>query len=151
MIELQSVSLLDLEGRQGKKTFTKDDFLDCQVAKRGEATKHFESVFERVQSIVQHVCENVANLGEVQEDGEDGEGMWKQVEKNKSMVAIKAEQANRKRILKRASQENAMLADFIRAVDYLVVECLTEKVRTDEMKYESQLISTHLNSSYIIH
>jgi len=139
MIELQGVSLLDLEPRQGKKNFAKDDFLESQILKRGEATKQFESVFERIQSIVQHVCENVANLADVHDDGEDGEGMWQQVERNKSMVAIKAEQANRKRILKRASQENAMLADFIRAVDYLVVECLTEKAISTSDGFLNQL------------
>ena len=128
MLDLQNVSLLDL----GMKTFESSLFLEHQSLKRQEATKMFEAVFERIQLIVQHVCENVANLAnsaDADDNPLDGAtaSLFVGVEKNKSMVAIKAEQANRKQILKRAAQENGMLADFIRAVDYIVVECLTEK------------------------
>jgi len=126
LLEIGSVGLLDL----GMKTFESHLFIEHQEKKRAEASKQFESVFERIQTIVQSVCENVANLAH-SNDAHDGNvldpSMFAAAEKNKSMVAIKAEQAKRRQMLQRAEQEAGMLADFIRAVDYLVVECLADK------------------------
>ncbi|GMH64114.1 hypothetical protein TrST_g1151 [Triparma strigata] len=126
MLDLQSVSLLDL----GMKTFESNLFLGHQSVKRNDASKQFEEVCDKIQKIVQRVTENVANLASSvdKDDGNDGAAnLFAAVEKNKSMVALKAEMADRRRILKRAEQEAGMLADFIRSVDYLIVECLAEK------------------------
>jgi len=97
MLELQSVSLLDL----GMKTFESSLFLEHQSSQRLAATKLFETVFERIQTIVQHVCTHVANLAAVVDStanpSDAAAKLFHADEKLKSMVAIKADEVRKRR------------------------------------------------------
>ena len=50
--------------------------------------------------------------------------------KNVSMVALKREEADRKKMLRRAEQEADMLADFVRLADYIAVQALVQLVES---------------------
>lgn len=73
---------------------------------------------ERVAGTLQKACLDVANLSKAVEGKDnifDGVGgASKGSAKTRSIVAIKHEHAEKRRMLQRAEQEAAMLPDFIR-------------------------------------
>ena len=126
MIDAQSVVLLDLKAQ---KTYECSAFVDYQATKRSEAAKQLDTCLEKLQMIVQRVCTNVSNLArnnDAYEDALQSQGLSARPDKNKSIVAAKMEQIEKRRLLKRAAEEAAMLCDFIRLVDYIDVENLVE-------------------------
>jgi dynein heavy chain len=131
MLEMQSVMLLDV----GNKTFEVANFVEHQAQKRTDASKRFEIIMEKVQSIVQGVCSDVANLARAKEGGDSPLDLALNSKlvssSHKSIVAIKQEETERKKLLRRASEEAAMLKDFIRLADYVGVGSLVQlTVRT---------------------
>ena len=88
---------------------------------------------ERVSATLQKICSDVANLSKAA-IGNENDGTFDGLVglskfgaiKNRSLVAIKEEQAEKARLLQRAEHEAAMLPDFIRLVDYIAVESLVE-------------------------
>jgi len=146
MLELGSVRLLDLGESRQLKVFECSQFIEHQAIKRQDAAKRFETSMERVAGIVQKVCTDVTNLartadaqGGVLLPSADGAAVPFDMDiggagdnKNKSMVSIKKEESDRRRMLRRAEQEAGMLADFIRLADYMAIESLVElTVRTN--------------------
>eukprot|EP00752_Nemacystus_decipiens_P017827 g15983.t1 len=133
MIDMQDIALLDLDAM---KTFERAQFIEHQNVRRVEAAKALESSMEKVGAVVQRVCAHVTGLPKAAEVAESpldkmfgGAG-----DKGKSLVALKEEAAERRRMLQRASQEAGMLGDFIRLTDYVAVEALVNlTVRTNEM------------------
>lgn len=89
---------------------------------------------ERVSTTLQKTCVDVANLSKAIGSDNDGlnllangrGGGLNGDNGNRSLVAIKQEQAEKKKMLQRAEHEAAMLPGFIRLVDYIAVESLVE-------------------------
>lgn len=126
--ELMSVVLLDLKAQ---KTYESAAFVEYQATKRSEGSKQFETCIEKFQAIIQKLCVDVKNLTKVSDPQEDflsdsytGSGSGVGQEKMKSIVALKSEQIERKKLFKRAAEEAGMISDFIRLVDYVAVESL---------------------------
>lgn len=100
----QDIALLDLDAM---KTFERAQFIDHQNIRRVEAAKALESSMEKVGAVVQRVCAHVTGLPKAAEVAESpldkmfgGTG-----DKGKSLVALKEEAAERRRMLQRAAQE----------------------------------------------
>ncbi|DBA02677.1 TPA: hypothetical protein N0F65_010502 [Lagenidium giganteum] len=127
-MEVLSVVLLDL---RAQKTYESGAFVEYQATKRAEGSKQFEICIEKLQAIIQKVCSDVKNLtktSDAQDDflgdgyGASSAGYGPGQEKTKSIVAVKSEQQQRKKLFKRAAEEAAMISDLIRLVDYIAVE-----------------------------
>lgn len=108
---LQDIALLDLDAM---KTFERAQFIEHQNIRRVEAAKALESSMEKVGAVVQRVCAHVTGLPKAAEVAESpldkmfgGAG-----DKGKSLVALKEEAAERRRMLQRASQEAGALEGF---------------------------------------
>lgn len=93
------------------KTFERAQFIEHQHIRRVEAAKALESSMEKVGAVVQRVCAHVTGLpkaAEVVESPLDkmfgGAG-----DKGKSLVALKEDAAERRRMLQRAAQEAGKL------------------------------------------
>ncbi|KAE9330777.1 Dynein heavy chain 6, axonemal [Phytophthora fragariae] len=125
--ELMGVVLLDL---RAQKTYESSAFVEYQGTKRAEGSKQFEICIEKLQSIIQRVCSDVKNLTKTSNPQEDFlsdmtlSSMGTSQEKTKSIVAVKAEQQQRRRLFRRAAEEAGMIADFIRLIDCIAVESL---------------------------
>ncbi|KAJ0392153.1 hypothetical protein P43SY_009213 [Pythium insidiosum] len=126
--EVLSVVLLDL---RAQKTYESSAFVEYQATKRGEGSKQFETCIEKLQGIIQKVCVDVKNLTKAPDPHDDflsdapfGNGSGSGQEKTKSIVAVKSEQQQRRKLFKRAAEEAAMISDLIRLVDYITVESL---------------------------
>jgi dynein heavy chain len=128
MLEMQGVDLMDL---RTQKVYEVMAFVDHQNHKRVDSSKQFDECMTKMQAIVEKVCTDVSNLAKSTDnyealfDGRGG-GLSIQYEKCKSMVSAKQEQADRKRMLRRAAQEARMLVDFIRLSDYIAFENLVQ-------------------------
>ncbi|KAG6597879.1 dynein heavy chain [Phytophthora cinnamomi] len=125
--ELMGVVLLDL---RAQKTYESSAFVEYQGTKRAEGSKQFEICIEKLQSIIQRVCSDVKNLTKTSNPQEDFlsdmtlSSMGTSQEKTKSIVAVKAEQQQKRRLFRRAAEEAGMIADFIRLIDCIAVESL---------------------------
>lgn len=128
--EVLSVVLLDLKAQ---KTYESTAFVEYQATKRAEGSKQFELCIEKLQAIIQKVCLDVKNLTKISDPQEDflsdtvtmgANGMAGTQEKTKSIVAVKSEQLERKKLFKRAAEEATMISDLIRLIDYIAVESL---------------------------
>ncbi|CAB1110810.1 unnamed protein product [Ectocarpus sp. CCAP 1310/34] len=127
MIDLQDIALLDLDAM---KTFERAQFIEHQNARRVEAAKALESSMEKtlrknlflpkraaeptanspttqVGAVVQRVCAHVTGLPKAAEVSESPlDKMFGGVgDKGKSLVAMKEEAAERRRMLQRAADE----------------------------------------------
>ncbi|TMW64715.1 hypothetical protein Poli38472_011595 [Pythium oligandrum] len=128
--EVLGVVLLDL---RAQKTYESSAFVEYQATKRADGSKQFELCVEKLQTIIQKVCIDVKNLTKVPDPhdeflsdapyGSNG-GAGSGQEKTKSIVAVKSEQQQRRKLFKRAAEEAAMITDLIRLVDYIAVESL---------------------------
>ena len=125
MLELQQVKLLDLSS---KSPFDCSVFVEVQQTKRQDASKLFDSCMEKIAAVVQRVCSDVTSLARSADGGDSpldllalGSG---HDQKNKSMVALKQEEADRRNMLRRAEQERRMRADFVRLAAYVAGESL---------------------------
>ena len=124
------------------KIFAASDFVDHQQLKRQEAAKHFEACMEKVQSTVQKVCSDVTTLARSTDNGEaplDLTLASMTEKKNMSMVALKKEEADRRKMLRRAEQEADMLSDFIRLADYVAVESLVQLIINTMEDFKEEL------------
>eukprot|EP00644_Phytophthora_capsici_P003893 jgi/Phyca11/15732/fgenesh1_pg.PHYCAscaffold_15_\ len=125
--ELMGVVLLDV---RAQKTYESSAFVEYQGTKRAEGSKQFELCIEKLQGIIQRVCSDVKNLTKASTSHDDFmsdmslSAMGTSQEKTKSIVAVKAEQQQRKRLFRRAAEEAGMIADFIRLIDCIAVESL---------------------------
>ena len=126
MHDAKSVALIDA----GSKAMRRDEFMEAQAAKRQEAAKRFDVCLEQVHEVVRTVCLSVTNLvaNAERQEGREGPaklaGAFGGAGKVKSMVELKKEEADRRRMHRRAEQEKAMLGNFIRLADYITVEAL---------------------------
>ncbi|KAF1335992.1 Dynein heavy chain, partial [Globisporangium splendens] len=126
--EVLSVVLLDL---RAQKTYESTAFVEYQATKRTDAAKQFEACIEKLQAIVQKVFVDVKNLTKLAASDPQDEFLSNETnvafsltqgEKTKSIVAVKSEQQQRRKLFKRAAEEAGMIADLIRLIDYVAVE-----------------------------
>ena len=87
---------------------------------------------EKLQALLEKVCEDVTTRarvtdnfdgglgGEGGEDEQGGKARSGGGEKSKSMFAMKQEELERRRNLKKAEEEADLLGDFIRLADYIL-------------------------------
>ena len=121
MHDLRGVELQDLKSM---KFFEVGSFVDCQSVVRSEAVKTFESIMEKVQGVVDKVCQEAESRARSFSELSDAKSKASKASKTKSMVKIKQEQAELVRMRKRTRQEASMLGDFIRVTDFMTVESI---------------------------
>ena len=126
--DLRSTCLI--EYRQGQ-TYLVEDFIEVQNKTRTNTFKEFESIIDKIQALLEKVCEDVTSRVRASEDGLPPGGLEEAAtlkpgksEKSKSMQQLKQEAIDRTRALALARQEVAMLSQFVQLADYMVVESL---------------------------
>jgi len=144
MTELDTTSLTRLKADVCQvETFTKD-----QTDQRAAAAKKLESLVERMQAVVHKVCEGVKERARAYDHSVANDDLNNSRfahhlmggnTKAKPMHTIKRERAERIRLLKHAIQEANMLGDFIRLVDYMEVEHLTQIATTASAEFLREL------------
>lgn len=120
-----------------KHPYSIDDFITEANKVRTESFKVFESIVDKIQALLEKVCEDVTSRVRASEDGLPPGGLEEAAtatshksQKSKSMQQMKQEALERQRALALARQEVAMLAQFIHLADYMVVENLLLLVMT---------------------
>ena len=126
--ELRSTKLLEYRSGQ---TYMVEDFIEGQIKTRTTSFKDFESIIDKIQALLEKVCEDVTSRVRASEDGLPPGGLDEAAtftshksQKSKSMQQMKQEAIDRARALALARQEVAMLSQFIQLADYMVVESL---------------------------
>jgi len=126
--DLRSTKLLEYRSGQ---TYLVEDFVEVQTKTRTNTSKDFESIIDKIQALLEKVCEDVTSRVRASEDGLPAGGLEEAAtftshksQKSKSMQQMKQEAIDRARALALARQEVAMLAQFIQLADYMVVESL---------------------------
>jgi dynein heavy chain, axonemal len=122
LIDIQNVRLLNLD----LKTHNKEEFMAMQSDTGVAANAKFEEVITYVTREVERVIDEVTvNYSASKQDpNAHAMGYDNGAEKAKSLVKIKQEKAEKKILRARAKLEHTTLAEFIRFVDYMVVETL---------------------------
>ena len=137
---VKMVKLLNIE----MKTCEKDVFMEIQNGYLVNAGHQFEDSLQLIIRDVQSVLTTIHNLHgnatkEVSEAFSDSLG---DPEKAKSLVQLREEKLERKRLQQNARFEFGSMPDFIRFVDYLVVETLVGlTLKTVEYFYEELMKS----------
>jgi len=158
-VEMHEVRLMHVSDKQ-QRNYAPDEFADVQTQQRNHAAKAFELLIDKMQSLLEKVCDDVNARARTSDDvllGGGGEvdvdlGATNSLakttplsrnrsggEKSKSMVSAKLEQAERSRALKQAAAEAQMLGDFVRLADYLAVENVGVLTMTTMEKFLSIL------------
>ena len=123
LIEIQNVRLLNLD----LKTHQKEEFMAMQSETGNSANSKFEEIISYVTREVERIIEEVTmNYSLSKQDSNANTMSYTEAagEKNKSLVRIKQEKAEKKVLRARAKLEHTTLSDFIRLIDYMVVETL---------------------------
>ncbi|CAG9462898.1 unnamed protein product [Pedinophyceae sp. YPF-701] len=113
-------------------------YLELQVTQRETKAKTaVESVVDRVQGVLERLCKEVQKQAKLYQESirdiselEDTTGVdlyVKAGEKKKSMAAIRQEKVDRAATYRRVMEEAARLGDFIRLVDYMLVEAVVDQ------------------------
>ena len=120
-----------------KHSYAIEEFIENQSKVRNESYKTFESIVDKIQALLEKVCEDVTSRVRASEDGLPPGGLEEAAattshksQKSKSMQQMKQEALDRARALALARSEVAMLAQFIHLADYMVVESLLLLVMT---------------------
>lgn len=140
--EMHSVALLDL---RSQKTFEANHFAEYQTQKRTQASKELERIMEKLQHVVERVCNEATKRAKISneafQNSVNGTNNPREM-KTKSLVALKEERADRIRKLKTAMQEASMLGDFIRLADYMSVENLVSMCIHSHQDLLEELLKT---------
>ena len=126
---MSRVPLLDMNTNR----YSVNDFNDAQQAARAEAGRNFEKQIAVIQARIERVVADVTRRARANDDNEDdGEddaaAARAKALQQKSMAAAKAE-ANRRAAAQRSAQaEEAVLSQFVRMVDYMIVETIASIV-----------------------
>ena len=127
--EIQTVPLMDLEKPQQQKPYPSEEtsetenFAAVQGKANQNAAKILEAIVEKAYSVVKKVCETaMLTMKKFDEEPMIGDSMDEKSRKTKSIVHLKQEQAERRAAHAVAVREYGMLCNFIRLVDYMVVQ-----------------------------
>ena len=114
-----------------------DAFLDAQTSTRKEAVHVFEASMKRAVDACSRACEAVLQLDENRLNHQDPRRRLDELmaarlaskqAKTISMNAVVEEKKAKKRLEKRAAEDRALLSDFVRFSDFLMVEVVAEHV-----------------------
>eukprot|EP00762_Andalucia_godoyi_P000667 ANDGO_05392.mRNA.1 hypothetical protein GUITHDRAFT_84409 len=138
-VDLRSIKLFHFIGDGQKSTQSPDGFLETQAQQRTSATKAFETTIDKIEELLVKLCENVVSRARAPElDAEDdletllaaengqSAGLQSTAKRAKSMTEMQQEEQEKIKAVKRAQAEAKMLGDFVRLVDYMVVENLIQ-------------------------
>ena len=116
-----------------------EDFAELQSHTRNhKAGPALEHTVERIQTCLEKLCKDVTKQARLYQESirdqselEDKTGIvlyqGREADKTKSMYSIKREQIERARTYKRVIEEAKMLGDFVRLIDYMLVEGLVSR------------------------
>ena len=119
-----------------------DEFAQQQTQQRThKALPALESCCERGQAVLEKLCREVTAQAKLYQESirdeaelEDKTGVQlvsgRPADKSRSMGAIKAEKIERARTYRRVNEEAKMLGDFIKLVDYMLVEGTVKRAVT---------------------
>ena len=129
LTEIQTVPLMDLEKPQQQKPYPSEESSETEnfAAVQGKATQNaakiLEAVVEKAYSVVKKVCESaMLTMKKFDEEPLIADGLDEKARKSKSIVHLKQEQAARRAAHAVAVREYGLLCNFIRLVDYMVVQ-----------------------------
>ena len=125
LMTVQNVKLLQLD----LKTSDKDVFVEMQTQQCNKAAAVFEDAMRLIITQVQAVInDTTAVFNQANKDPASSAVGYADgnVEKMKSLVAMKEERANQKLLKQKAKVEYKALVEFIRLCDYLAVETFVE-------------------------
>lgn len=157
-VDLMDFGQSDNRNKLVQNTFEIDKFQSSQSHQRQIASKQFEKTIDSIEELLVELCEKVTASSQVPEmtadnieaflesgttalqqhplqNGISEFGGTNKSRKPKSMVEIQQEQRQRQRALKKARQEADMLGDFIRIVDYMVVEALVSLAKNTQLVF----------------
>ena len=139
LIEINNVKILNLDLR----TCDKDVFIDQQINQGSKANAKFDEVMRMVITEVQNVINEVNNLHSLAKQDPNSNTMSYTdgtVEKAKSLVQLKEEKSDRKKLKLRAKLEYSTLPDFIRFIDYMAIETLVALAVKTFVDFHDELI-----------
>eukprot|EP00960_Hanusia_phi_P047196 758288-Hanusia_phi.AAC.1 len=148
-VDVRNVKFIQVKD---KTTYSIDDFAESQTGVRSQATKVFESICDKVQTLLEKVCEDVSSrvrqleLGPKEDEAANSNGKVR----SKSMQQEKQEAIARQRALALARQEVGLLTNFIRLADYMMVESLMTLTVESTEDFLGMLQSTHKVGVYSI-
>ena len=122
VFDMSNVKLLHISSTH---LYGKGEYADVQTGQLKEASKDLETIMEKVQALIEKLCESVVARAQSNDGGEgDEDDLAQQIKssKSKSMAAQRQEVAQKQRELKRAAAEVGMLGAFVRLLDYVIVE-----------------------------
>ena len=123
MYELQLGRTLSIN-IQANKTWEIDDFKTDQKKARADATRHYDVIIERVISKLDVVCKEVIERTNQNNNQENEEARFGQQVKQKPMNEVRKEAEENAYLLGLAEKDRGRLKNFIRMVDYMVIETL---------------------------
>jgi dynein heavy chain len=125
---------------------TIEEFSQRQELQRQQASKHFETSIDRIQSLLEKVSEEVCAKVRPNDDGVlplEAEAssivQGKRGEKGKSIQQMRLENLARKKALEVAYFEVHMLKAFIRLADYMVVEAVFASLLASTQEISQQI------------
>jgi dynein heavy chain len=129
LTEIHSVPLMDLEKLSQQKPYPSEEtseienFSAVQSKSNQNAAKILEVVVEKAYGIVKKVCESaIVTMKKFDEEPLEGDSLDNKQRKSKSIVVLKREAAARRNAHAVAVKEYGLLCNFIRLVDYMVVQ-----------------------------
>ncbi len=107
-----------------------------------DATIQFENMMDELQRLVEKQCEIITKRAMHYRQMLDREDDFdaKERNRNKSLVVLKNERAERKRLYLLSKSEASMLGDFVRLVDYMISESCVEVGITTQQTLLNQLL-----------
>ena len=142
--DIHDASMLDL---RSQKTYEMSHFIEHQSQRRIDASKQLESTMERVQSVLETVCNETTNRAKAaQEAFENSMNEDPRESKSHSLVLQKQEHAERVAKLKNAIRDAKMLGDFIRLIDYMSVQHLVQMCIRTHHDLLNELLKTSRKS-----
>ena len=141
LLEIQGVKLLNTDLR----TSSKDDFIAMQTEFGTAANSKFEEVIGSVTREVERIMEEVNSsyLLSKQDQSTNSSVGYTEIgggDKAKSLVKLKQEKAQKKIMRQKAKMEHATLTDYIRLVDYMVVQVLVALAVTMTSSFYEEII-----------
>jgi dynein heavy chain len=125
-----------------QKAFNVSAFAEKQEQILKDATIQFENMMDELQRLVEKTCESIMRRArhyrQLMEREDDYDAQERN--RNKSLVVLKQERAERMRMCKLAKNDANTLGDFIRLIDYMITESFVEVSITTQTDLLEQLM-----------
>lgn len=140
LLELQNYKLLNMD----LKTLSIEDFYNKQIKIIDEAGLKFEStistIYKNVELLINEINANYMSYKNEMNNTNNYNDI--NTDKNKSLIKIKQEKEEKKMQKYIAKLEYNTVTDFVRFIDYLVVECLSYLAINTCTYFHEELIKT---------